>query len=71
MMIDPVKLERIRRSFSLLRESIAIVKGLKGVLEAPQRKAADQTPKKAAADADPASHGAVARGSHTDTPSDH
>jgi hypothetical protein len=66
MMMHPVKLQRIKNSFSLLRESIAIVKGLKGVLEAPQRKTVDQAPEKAAADADPSGHGAVTRSSHTD-----
>ena len=71
-MMDPVKLQRIKNSFSLLRESIDIVKGLKRVLEAPQQKTSDQTPEKAPtpADANPSGHGVVTQSSRTGRPSD-
>jgi hypothetical protein len=40
-MMDPAKLQRARAAFSLLRESITFVKGLKKVMAAPQQKKAD------------------------------
>jgi hypothetical protein len=48
-MMDPAKLQRVSAAFSLLRESIAIVKGLKKVMAAPQQKTVDQTSEESAA----------------------
>ena len=46
-MMDPAKLQRARAAFSLLRESITVVKGLKKVMAAPHQKTADDAPEKA------------------------
>jgi hypothetical protein len=46
-MMDPAKLQRARAAFSLLRESITVVKGLQKVMAAPQRQTAGETSEKA------------------------
>ena len=46
-MMDPAKLQRARAAFSLLRESITVVKGLQKVMAAPQRQTAGGTSEKA------------------------
>jgi len=56
-MMDPAKLQRARAAFSLLRESITVVKGLEKVMAAPQQKTAGETSEKAAiAKANPRPH---------------
>ena len=52
-MMDPAKLQRARAAFSLLRESITVVKGLKKVMATPQqKKAADASERVTIAEAD-------------------
>ena len=47
-MMDPAKLQRARAAFSLLRESITVVKGLQKIMAAPQQQTAGETSEKAA-----------------------
>jgi hypothetical protein len=51
--MDPAKLQRARAAFALLRESITVVKGLKKVMAAQQKKAGEASEKVATGEADP------------------
>jgi hypothetical protein len=66
-MMDPAKVQRVRNAFSLLRESIGIVKGLKKVMAAgPRQKPVGEAREKAAAHAEAGSsrEDTAARNSH-------